>query len=97
VVPEETDPQRRFREVPSAIAPAISGGERWTHIAIDEAQDLCVAEASLIGSLVDPDGALIVLQFCTLHAAVKRVTRGDQLAILDFAAVGSEMRSPRRR
>ena len=34
--------------------------QRWTHVAIDEAQDLCVAEASLIGSLVDPRGALTV-------------------------------------
>ncbi|MER9064375.1 hypothetical protein [Mesorhizobium sp. M0698] len=59
-LPEATDPDSRFREVPSAIAPAISGRERWTHVAIDEAQDLCVAEASLIGSLVDPDGALTV-------------------------------------
>jgi hypothetical protein len=59
-LPEETEPQKRFREIPSAIAPAIIGSHRWTHVAIDEAQDLCVAEASLIGSLVDPDGALTV-------------------------------------
>lgn len=59
-LPEETDPQRRFREIPSSIGPALSGDERWTHIVIDEAQDLCVAEASLIGSLVDPDGALTI-------------------------------------
>lgn len=59
-LPEATDSQLRFREVPSAIAPALSGDQRWTHVAIDEAQDLCVAEASLIGSLVDPDGALTV-------------------------------------
>ena len=31
--------------MPSSIAPATSGGVRWTHVAIDEAQDLCVAEA----------------------------------------------------
>ena len=59
-LPEAVDPQARFREMPSSIAPATSEGERWTHIAIDEAQDLCVAEASLLGSLVDPDGALTV-------------------------------------
>lgn len=59
-LPEATDPQSLFREMPSAIASAMTGAERWTHIAIDEAQDLCVAEASLIGSLVDPDGALTV-------------------------------------
>lgn len=59
-LPEPTDPQARFREIPSSIAPAMTSGERWTHIAMDEAQDLCVAEASLLGSLVDPDGALTV-------------------------------------
>ena len=59
-LPTSTDPQDRFREVPSALAPATTEGERWTHIAIDEAQDLSVAEASLLGSLVDPDGALTV-------------------------------------
>ena len=59
-LPVATDPQRRFREVPSAITPALWNDRRWTHVAIDEAQDLCVAEASLIGSLVDPDGALTV-------------------------------------
>lgn len=59
-LPERTDPQARFREMPSSIAPATTAGERWTHIAMDEAQDLCVAEASLLGSLVDPDGALTV-------------------------------------
>jgi hypothetical protein len=59
-LPEAVEPQARFREVPSAIAPAMSGPQRWTHVAVDEAQDLCVAEASLLGSLVDPDGALTV-------------------------------------
>lgn len=59
-LPEATDPQLRFREVPSAIALALSDDQRWTHVVIDEAQDLCVAEASLIGSLVDPNGALTV-------------------------------------
>jgi hypothetical protein len=59
-LPEATDAQVRFREMPSSLAPAMTEGERWTHVAIDEAQDLCVAEASLLGSLVDPDGALTV-------------------------------------
>jgi hypothetical protein len=59
-LPEATDPQARFREMPSSIASAMHAGERWTHVVIDEAQDLCVAEASLLGSLVDPDGALTV-------------------------------------
>lgn len=59
-LPEDAEAQLRFREMPSAIAPASHNGQRWTHIAIDEAQDLCVAEASLIGSLVHSDGALTV-------------------------------------
>lgn len=59
-LPTTADPQDRFREMPSALAPATTDGMRWTHIAIDEAQDLSVAEASLLGSLVDPDGALTV-------------------------------------
>ncbi|MBH5385739.1 AAA family ATPase [Bradyrhizobium diversitatis] len=59
-LPEAADPRERFREMPSSIAPAVNSGKRWTHVAIDEAQDLCVAEASLLGSLVDPDGALTV-------------------------------------
>lgn len=59
-LPIELEPQGRFREMPSALSPATVDGVRWTHVAIDEAQDLTVAEASLLGSLVDPDGALTV-------------------------------------
>ena len=59
-LPVELMPQGRFREIPSALSPATVDGDRWTHVAIDEAQDLTVAEASLLGSLVDPDGALTV-------------------------------------
>lgn len=59
-LPIELDPKARFREMPSALSPATVDGDRWTHVAIDEAQDLVVAEASLLGSLVDLDGALTV-------------------------------------
>jgi hypothetical protein len=59
-LPIALEPQGRFREMPSALNPATVEGDRWTHVAIDEAQDLTVAEASLLGSLVDPDGALTV-------------------------------------
>jgi len=48
------------REIPSSIAPAMTAGERWTHVAVDEAQDLCVTETSLLGWLVHPDGGLTV-------------------------------------
>ena len=60
-LPEETSPNERFRHLP-CVFPAwgeIPGG-RWTHVVIDEAQDLAVPEASLFGSLVHPDGALTV-------------------------------------
>ena len=59
-LPTELEPQARFREMPSAMSPATVDGHRWTHVAIDEAQDLTVAEASLLSSLVDPDGALTI-------------------------------------
>lgn len=59
-LPVELEAAGRFREMPSALSPATVDGDRWTHVAIDEAQDLTVAEASLLGSLVDPDGALTV-------------------------------------
>ena len=59
-LPATTDSQSRFRAIPSAVEPTLWKDQRLTHIVIDEAQDLCVAEASLIGSLVDPRGALTV-------------------------------------
>lgn len=76
-LPEAIEPRGRFREVPSSIAPATTMGVRWTHIAIDEAQDLCAAEASLISSLVDADGALTVSadfrQIVTPYHGIKTV------------------------
>lgn len=54
-LPEEVDAQKRFRKVPCAI---LTG---WAnHIVIDEAQDLSVAEASLLSSFVHPMGALTI-------------------------------------
>lgn len=59
VLPEETED--KFREVPCAIPDTTHATQRrWTHVVIDEAQDLAVQEASLLGSLVDPKGALTV-------------------------------------
>lgn len=60
VLPTQTDPQERFREMPNPLAVAEVQGQRWTHVMIDEAQDLCVAEAALLSSFVDPDGAFTV-------------------------------------
>jgi hypothetical protein len=60
-LPIETDHKARFRETANPLDIAIqNSGERWTHIMIDEAQDLCVAEAALLGSFVHPDGAFTV-------------------------------------
>ena len=81
-LPEATDPQARFREMPSSIEPAMTDGERWTHVVIDEAQDLSVAEASLLGSLVHPDGALTVsADFQQIVSPVHGMTSADALRV----------------
>jgi hypothetical protein len=54
-LPETDDPQKRFRKIRSAI---INGW--FHHVVIDEAQDLSVAEASLLGSFVHERGALTI-------------------------------------
>ena len=59
-LPTQSNPQERFREIPNPLAVAEHGGENWTHVMVDEAQDLCVAEAALLSSFVHPDGALTV-------------------------------------
>jgi len=60
-LPEESIPSERFRLMPTAFAPAQGTTEgRWTHIVIDEAQDLSAPEASLLASLVHPKGALTI-------------------------------------
>lgn len=60
-LPEERDVTLSFRGVPRALEQANSrDASRWTHIVIDEAQDLSVQEASLLASFVHPNGALTV-------------------------------------
>ena len=60
----------------------MTDGERWTHIAIDEAQDLCAAEASLLGSLVDPDGALTVsADFHQIVSPVHGIRNAEALSV----------------
>ncbi|MBU0662951.1 MAG: hypothetical protein KJ990_00245 [Proteobacteria bacterium] len=60
-LPTEIDFKQRFREIPNPLAIAgTSEDKRWTHVMIDEAQDLCVAEAALLSSFVHPDGAFTV-------------------------------------
>ena len=59
-LPDQASPDDRFLRMRSPVSPATTDDVRWTHIAIDEAQDLSVAQASLLGSLVDPKGALTV-------------------------------------
>lgn len=61
VLPEESEPTKRFREIASALPqPDSQKGNRWTHIVIDEAQDLSVQEASLLASLVHSKGAMTI-------------------------------------
>lgn len=60
VLPEQDSSQDRFREIPNPLAAAGYEDNRWTHVMIDEAQDLCVAEAALLSSFVHPDGAFTV-------------------------------------
>ncbi len=60
-LPEDTSPTDRFRLIPCVFTAwqGIPEG-RLTHVVIDEAQDLSVPEASLLASLVHPNGALTV-------------------------------------
>jgi len=61
VMPEDVDPRSRFRDIPPAQSPTTdSPYGLWSHIVIDEAQDLSAAEASLLGSFVDPAGAITI-------------------------------------
>jgi hypothetical protein len=61
VLPEEPDPPNKFRQIPWAL-PLLEAksDRRWTHVVIDEAQDLSTIEASLLSSLVHPYGALTI-------------------------------------
>jgi hypothetical protein len=61
VLPERAVVEDGFRVVPRALPqPDDRDERRWTHVVIDEAQDLSVQEASLLASFVDPSGALTV-------------------------------------
>lgn len=59
-LPKSIETDHKFRNIPSAVSMSFTAGQQWSHVAIDEAQDLSVAEASLLGSLVAPDGALTI-------------------------------------
>lgn len=60
-LPTELDHKLRFREMANPLDIAIQySGEQWSHVMVDEAQDLCVAEAALLSSFVDQNGALTV-------------------------------------
>lgn len=56
-LPEELNASLRFKGVPTAWPDHDS---LWSHIAIDEAQDLSAPEAALLASLVDPLGAITI-------------------------------------
>lgn len=59
-LPTTSESSLRFREVPRAESPVMHKYGPWSHIVIDEAQDLSVVEASLISSFVVRDGALTI-------------------------------------
>lgn len=56
-LPEEMDASLRFKNVPTAWPEHDS---LWSHVVIDEAQDLSAPEAALLASLVDPRGAITI-------------------------------------
>ena len=85
-LPEAEDPQKRFREVPSTLESAGCSEECWTHIVIDEAQDLSVAEASLLVSFVNPNGAV------TVSADFRQVVSpGHGMVDADALAIGNPL------
>lgn len=55
-LPEQRDAAKRFRDV----ATAWPDNRPWSHLVIDEAQDLSAPEAALLASMVDPNGALTI-------------------------------------
>lgn len=59
-LPSVDDPKNRFREVPNAESPIADKYGPWSHVVIDEAQDLSVVEASLLSSFVEREGALTI-------------------------------------
>ena len=56
-LPEHTDSERRFAETPLAWP---NGTKGWSHLVVDEAQDLSAPEAAFLASLVDERGALTI-------------------------------------
>lgn len=91
---EVDDPQGqgRFRMMPGALDAAGGQDYRWTHVALDEAQDLSVAEASLLTSFVHPDGAVTVS--ADFRQAVTPTKGMEDAAAL---SVGSPLRDTRPR
>ena len=82
-LPEDSDPEDGFRVVARAVPrPSHEEQRRWTHVVIDEAQDLSVQEASLLGSFVDPNGALTVsADFRQVVSPVHGMTNGEALKV----------------
>ena len=82
-LPEEAAQEDGFRGVPRAIPiPTHPSERRWTHVVIDEAQDLSVQEASLLASLVHPRGALTVsADFRQVVSPVHGMTDGEALKV----------------
>ena len=82
-LPEEAAQDGGFRGVPRTIPiPTYRSERRWTHVVIDEAQDLSVQEASLLASLVHPRGSLTVsADFRQVVSPVHGMTDGEALKV----------------
>jgi len=99
-LPEAADPNSRFREVKMPIPlPSHPTERRWTHVVVDEAQDLSVEEASFLSSLVHPGGALTVS--ADWHQVVSPVHGMTDPEALQFAgairSAGSTIQFPFRK
>jgi hypothetical protein len=92
-LPEEREPANRFREIPAALTGSGYGEELWTHIAIDEAQDLSAPEAALLTSFVDPQGAITLsADFRQIVLPVHGIVDDEGIDCFRF---GSSLRDPR--
>lgn len=82
-LPEQSAPEDGFRAIPRAIPlPNHRTQTRWTHVVIDEAQDLSVQEASLLASFVHQYGALTVsADFHQVVSPVHGMTDGEALKV----------------
>jgi hypothetical protein len=77
VVPSENQATKRFRAIAGSADDYVVELGPWSHVIIDEGQDLSVAEASLLASRVHPKGALTVAaDYRQVVSPVRGITDG---------------------